>query len=141
MIHITPTIAIDEAEVQEQFILASGPGGQNVNKVAAAVQLRFDAARSPALTDEMRQRLVALAGKRMTGDGVLVIKARRFRSQGQNREDALDRLIGLIREAAVEPRLRHATRPTLASKQRRLEEKGRHGATKRLRGPVERSET
>ena len=140
MIPITPSIAIHEAEVQLQFITASGPGGQNVNRVATAVQLRFDAANSPSLTDEVRQRLAAVAGRRMTGDGVLIIKAQRFRSQEQNREDATDRLVNLIRQAAEAPRRRRATRPTRASEERRLEAKKRRSEAKRRRAPVKEEE-
>ena len=133
MIHITSTIAIDEGEVQEDFIRASGPGGQNVNKVATAVQLRFDVANSPSLPDDVRQRLISLAGGRITEDGVLIIVARRFRAQAANRQDALERLVDLIRKAAQEPQIRRKTRPTVASSIRRLESKRRRAATKRLR--------
>ena len=136
MIRITPSIAIDEAEVQFQFVTASGPGGQNVNRVATAAQLRFDAASSPSLTNEIRQRLTSVAGRRMTGDGVLIIKAQRFRSQEQNWEDAINRLVALLQKAAETPRRRRATRPTRASKERRLESKKRRSKTKRLRAPV-----
>ncbi len=136
MISITPSIAIDEAEVQFQFVTASGPGGQNVNRVATAAHLRFDAASSPSLTDEVRQRLASVAGRRMTGDGVLIIKAQRFRSQEQNREDAINRLVALLQKAAETPRRRRATRPTRASEERRLESKKRRSKTKRLRAPV-----
>ena len=136
MIRITPSIAIDEAEVQFQFVTASGPGGQNVNRVATAAQLRFDAASSPSLTDEVRQRLASVAGRRMTGDGVLIIKAQRFRSQEQNREDAINRLVALLQKAAETPRRRRATRPTRASEERRLESKKRRSKAKRLRAPV-----
>jgi len=133
MIHITDTIAIREDEIAERFILASGPGGQNVNKVAAAVQLRFDVRRSPSLPEAVRERLERLAGRRLTGDGVLVITARRTRSQERNRQDALQRLIELIRRAAKKPTPRKPTRPTAASKRRRREEKGRRATLKRLR--------
>lgn len=133
MIQITPAIEIDEGEIQFEFIRASGPGGQKVNKVATAVQLRFDAANSPSLPDEVRRRLIHLAGKRMTEDGVLLIHARRFRSQDRNRRDAIDRLIALIREASIQPKSRLKTKPTKASKERRLEAKRRRSRTKHKR--------
>ncbi len=130
MISITRTISLDDAEIIENFVRASGPGGQNVNKVATAVEMRFDAVRSPNLTDEIRQRLTGLAGRRMTKDGVLVLFADRFRTQERNRADALERLVDLIRRACIVPRLRKATRPTLASKKRRLDHKKLHAQTK-----------
>jgi len=133
MIHITSGIAIDETEIAESFIHASGAGGQNVNKVATAVQLRFDVRNSPSLPGAVRQRLERLAGRRLTRDGVLVITAQRHRTQGRNREDALARLVELIRRAAVPPVPRRPTRPSAAQKRRRLESKVRRGATKRLR--------
>lgn len=120
MIAVTPDIVLDEAELEESFIRASGPGGQNVNKVASAVQLRFDVRRSAGLSEPVKARLIALAGTRATREGVIVITADRFRSQERNREDARERLYALIRAAAHRPKPRRATRPTLASKERRL---------------------
>jgi len=133
MIQITPAIEINQREIQLEFIRASGPGGQKVNKAATAVQLRFDAANSPSLPDEVRRRLIRLAGKRMTEDGVLVIHARRFRSQDRNRRDAIDRLIALIRKASIQPKSRLKTKPSKASKERRLEAKRRRSRTKHKR--------
>ena len=135
MIRVNSTISIDEDEIQEDFIRASGPGGQNVNKVATAVQIRFDVAGSHSLPDEVKKRLVTLARGRMTEKGILIIDARRFRRQGANREDAINRLVELISKAALKPQVRHSTRPTLGSKIRRLESKNRHANTKRLRRP------
>jgi ribosome-associated protein len=125
MIYVTRTIAIDESEIQQDFIRASGPGGQNINKVATAVQLRFDVTNSPTLPDDVRERLISLAGRRITEDGILIIDARRFRTQGRNRQDAINRLVELIRNAAQRLKVRHRTRSTLASKMRRLESKRR----------------
>ena len=136
MIQITHTITIDESEIQEYFVRASGPGGQNVNKVATTVQLRFDVANSRSLPEEVRKRLISLASNRITTDGILIIEARRFRTQGRNREDATDRLVELIRNAARRPKIRRKTRPTLASKVHRLESKRRSAESKRIRGPV-----
>lgn len=133
MLQITPAIAIDEREITITFVRASGPGGQNVNKVATAAELRFDAANSAALSDEVRGRLRALAGRRMTRDGVLRIDARRFRSQEQNRQDALDRLADLIRRAAQPVRSRRPSKPSRASKERRLEGKRRRAEIKSAR--------
>ena len=116
MIPITHTITIDENEIQEHFVHASGPGGQNVNKVATSVQLRFDVANSRSLPEEVRKRLISLAGNRITEDGILIIEARRFRTQGRNREDATERLVELIRNATRRPIIRRKTRATLASK-------------------------
>jgi ribosome-associated protein len=133
MIRVTDTISIAEHELVEQFIRASGPGGQNVNKLATAVQLRFDVHRSPSLPDAVRARLVRFAGKRLTREGVLVITAQRHRTQERNRQDARDRLVDLIRRAAVPPTPRRPTRPTKASRERRITAKKRRGATKSLR--------
>ncbi|MTW19147.1 aminoacyl-tRNA hydrolase [Rhodoplanes serenus] len=133
MIRVTDHIALDETELVEEFVRASGPGGQNVNKVATAVQLRFDVRRSPSLPNDVAIRLMRLAGSRLTTDGVLVITAQRFRTQERNRADARERLIALIQEAAVRPTPRRPTRPTLASKKRRVDAKKHRGAIKSRR--------
>ncbi|HZH11790.1 MAG TPA: alternative ribosome rescue aminoacyl-tRNA hydrolase ArfB [Microvirga sp.] len=133
MIQVTTSIALDEAELQENFIRASGPGGQNVNKVESAVQLRFDVRNSPSLPEDVKARLERIAGKRLTNEGVLIITAQRFRTQERNREDAVSRLVDLVRQAAERPKPRRPTRPTLASKKRRLEAKGRRSEIKRGR--------
>jgi len=136
MIRITPDISIREAELKLDFIRASGPGGQNVNKVATAVQLRFDVFRSPSLPEDVRRRLVRIAGKRVSKEGVLLIDARRFRTQERNRQDAVERLVQWIRRATEKPKMRIKTRPTLSSRERRLEGKRQRSETKRLRQPV-----
>ena len=137
MLRITPSLSIDEDEISFEYVTASGPGGQNVNKVASAAQLRFDAARSPALSPALRARLAALAGRRMTKDGVIVIQAQRFRSQEQNRRDALDRLVALLASAAILPKARRKTRPTRAAKERRLTAKRHQSERKRTRRPAD----
>jgi ribosome-associated protein len=133
MIRVTAHIALDEREISEDFVRASGPGGQNVNKLSTAVQLRFDVRNSPSLPSDVRARLERLAGSRLTRDGVIVIMAQRHRTQGRNRQDGLDRLIDLIRQAAVAPVKRRPTKPTRASRERRIEGKKRRGGIKRLR--------
>ena len=133
-LEITPDLTIDDKDLDERFVRASGPGGQNVNKVATAVQLRFDTARAGGLPDEVRERLRSLAGSRVTADGVLVIDAREHRTQSQNRDEARQRLAGLIRRALVRPRRRRPTRPSRAAKQKRLESKRHRSETKSGRG-------
>ncbi|WP_424362385.1 alternative ribosome rescue aminoacyl-tRNA hydrolase ArfB [Methylocystis parvus] len=135
MIRVTPTLFLEDSEVSLEFLRASGPGGQNVNKVESAVRLRFDVRHSPSLPDPVRMRLERLACSRLTKDGVLIIEAQRHRTQERNREDALDRLLDLIREAAAPPPPpRRKTKPTLGSKIRRLEGKKLRGGVKALRG-------
>ena len=136
MIRITDTIELDESEIEESFIRSSGPGGQNVNKVSSAVQLRFDARRSGSLPDAVAVRLMRLAGSKLTQDGVIVITAQRYRDQARNRVDALERLAELIREAVPPPVPRRATKPTKASKERRLEGKSKRSGVKAMRGGV-----
>ena len=133
MIPVTPSLALDERDLEERFIRASGPGGQNVNKLSTAVQLRFDVRHSPSLPDDVRQRLERLAGRRLTREGVLVLVAQGERSQKRNREEALERLVELVRAAAHRPTPRKKTRPPKASKRRRLDDKKRHGTIKSLR--------
>lgn len=133
MIQVTPALAIDEREIQLEFVRSPGPGGQNVNKVATAVQLRFDVVNSPSLPRDVRERLVRLAGKRISEDGVLQIHARRYRSQERNRRDAIARLVTLIRNAAQAPKRRVPTQPTRMARERRLKEKKRRSEVKRQR--------
>lgn len=133
MIAITPSLSLEESELLINFVRSSGPGGQNVNKVATAAQLRFDVTRSPSLPAEVKARLVKLAGSRMTADGVLLIEAKRYRTQEQNRLDAVNRLMALIQRALEPPKPRHATRPSLSSKIARVDEKKKRGAVKRTR--------
>ena len=133
MIQITPTIHLDERELQFDYIRASGPGGQNVNKVATAVQLRFDIPNSPSLASDIKGRLLRLAGNRANADGILLIEAKRFRTQEQNREDATQRLVDLLQKASIKPKKRLKTKPTKTSKEERLKEKKQRGAIKKTR--------
>jgi ribosome-associated protein len=133
MITITPTLSIDEAEIEESFVRASGPGGQHVNTSSTAVQLRFDARRSRSLPDDVALRAMKLAGSRLTQDGVIVITAQEHRSQQRNREEALTRLVRLLARAAEKPRVRRPTKPTAASREKRLSSKGRRSAVKAAR--------
>ncbi|HBM58066.1 alternative ribosome rescue aminoacyl-tRNA hydrolase ArfB [Salipiger marinus] len=137
MLHITDTVRIEDWEITEQFIRASGPGGQNVNKVSSAVELRFEADRSPSLSPPVKARLRRLAGRRWTKEGALVLQVDETRSQVRNREIARERLVALIRQALEKPRPRIATRPTLGSKRRRLAAKKERGEVKALRGKVD----
>lgn len=137
VIAVTPDITIDEREIRFEFVRATGPGGQKVNKTSSAVQLRFDVRGSPSLPEEVRSRLMTLAGRRVSEEGILVIEAKRFRSQDRNRRDAVDRLCSLIRQAARKPRRRRATRPGSAARERRLQEKKRRSALKKQRNRPE----
>lgn len=136
MIRVTRTLGINEGEIRLRFVRASGPGGQKLNKVATAVQLRFDVAKSPSLPEDVRQRLIKLAGRRITSAGILVIDARRFRTQERNRQDAVDRLVALIRRATHRPKPRRKTRPSKAAKARRLSDKRHRRETKQLRRTI-----
>ena len=140
MLYIVPDIAIDEGEIEEKFVRSSGPGGQNVNKVATSVQLRFDVRRSPSLPDRVRQRLLQIAAGRISAEGILIIEAHQFRTQEQNRQAARERLVALLRKAAQVPRVRRPSRPSLAAKAARTDEKRRRSRIKRWRSTVPRGE-
>jgi ribosome-associated protein len=133
MIEVSPTVTIDENEIQYEFVRASGPGGQNVNKVASSVQLRFDIRNSPSLDADVKERLIKLAGSRVTEEGVLIIEAKKYRTQEQNRTDATRRLITWIQKALEKPKQRKATRPSVTAKAARVSDKKKHGELKRIR--------
>ena len=137
MVEITPSIRLNEEELKLNFLRAPGPGGQNVNKVSSAVQLRFNVKASPSVPDGVKQRLARLAGRRITSDGILIIEARQYRTQEQNRQEAIERLRKLLIQASQEPKLRHKTRPGQAVRLRRLEAKHRRGIIKRMRRNAE----
>ena len=137
MIVVTDLISVGDDEIELEYVQSSGPGGQNVNKVATAAQLRFNVRRSASLPEDVRQRLERLAGKRLTDEGILIIEARRYRSQEQNRQDAIDRLVVMIRKASEKPKPRKKTRPTAEAMQKRLDEKRRRGEIKRLRRAID----
>jgi ribosome-associated protein len=137
MIEITPSLSIDENEIQLDFIRSPGPGGQNVNKVSSAVQLRFNVQGSESISPDVKQRLVKLAGRKVTSEGVLIIEARQYRSQERNRQAAVERLVRLIQQACEPPKLRHKTKPTHASTMHRLESKRKRGEIKRMRRDAE----
>jgi ribosome-associated protein len=136
MLVVAPDIRIDESEIEEKFVRASGPGGQNVNKVATSVQLRFDVSHSPSLPEAVRQRLLQIAAGRVSAEGILIIEARQFRTQEQNRQAARERLVALLQKAAEVPRVRRPSRPSLAAKAARTDNKRRRGRIKRLRHTV-----